>query len=160
MTKIILIDEFGTNLGETEFAEANEIAKERDKKLLMVNKERQIYKIMDIGKMRYDQKQRDKKKRAQQRANKIKEIQLRPSIDQHDLQIKVNHIKEFVSSGFKTRMVMKFRKQQMAYKSFGMQKVNGIVEDIVNSVGCETDCDPKFEGNSIRVTFIPSKKIA
>lgn len=154
---ILLIGEDGTKIGNISFREAKEIAKEQGKDLIEVNKNKGVYKIGDAGKLKYEQKRRDKKKRAQQRNQKVKEIQFRPTIEDGDLQVKLRRVREFLEDGLKTKLVMKFKRQQMAYRDSGMQKMSNVVEQIVQEGLAAVDKPPRFEGNNINVFLIPKQ---
>lgn len=154
---VTLIDEDGNKVGQISLQEAQGIAKSRGKDLIEVNKDSRIFKIGDLGKIKYNQKQKRKVQLAQRRAHKIKEIQMRPTIDNGDLDIKLRRMREFLGSGLKTRLIMKFKRQQMAYKESGMQKVNSIVNQIVEDGLATPDKPPVFDGQRIVVFLVPNK---
>jgi len=154
---ILLIGEDGKSLGNMSFERAKEIALECNKNLILVNKGKNIYKIGDAGKLKYEKKRREKKLKAQQKANKIKEIQVRPNIDNNDLKIKVNRIREFLNQGLKTKLVMRFKRQQMVYSDVGMLKIKSIVDDLIKDGIATISHQPKLNGNNISVLLMPVK---
>lgn len=154
---ILLIDEDGKRIGNISFEEAKEIAKEQNKDLMLVDKDKGVYKIGDEGKLKYEKKRRDRKVRVQRRAQKIKEIQMRPTIGDSDLEVKLRHVREFLKDGLKTKLIMKFKRQQMVYKDSGMCKVRGIVKSLVEEGLIVSSVVPKFEGQNITVFLIPPK---
>lgn len=156
MAKILVIDSDGTNLGQKSFEEAKALADSQDMDLKLVSKEKNVYRILDEGKLKYERKQRLKKQRAQQRHNKIKEIQMRPTIADGDLDIKLRHVKEFLEEGLKTKLVMKFKARQHMYKNAGLSKVNSIVNSLVTEGLATVDNPPRFEGKNITVFLSPA----
>ncbi len=152
---ILLIGKDGQKIGNVTFSEAKEVAKEQNLDLMAVNKDKSVYRICDKGKLNYDKKRNGKKRRAQQRAQKIKEIQLRPTTDDGDLSIKLRRVREFLSDGLKTKLVMKFSKRQMSYKSSGLEKMNSIVSELVKEGLAVVNSKPTLDGRNISVFLIP-----
>lgn len=157
MATVILIGDNGQKIGEVDYKDAQRTAKEQGKDLILLSKKgpRDVFKIGDAGKIKYEQKQRQKQRRAQQRAQKIKEIQVRPTIDTHDLETKLRHVREFLTDGLKTKLVMRFKKQQFVYRDSGMQKINEVVEQLVSEGLASVDSPPRFEGRNISVFLTP-----
>lgn len=153
---ILLIGEDGSKIGNVSFSEAEEIASNQGKDLILVNSNNNVYKIGDSGKIKYDQKRKERKLRAQKRAQKIKEIQLRPTTDNNDLETKLKHVREFLSDGLKTKLVMKFKRQQMSYRDDGMNRMAVIVKRFVDE-GLAVAERPQFEGPNIVVFLAPHK---
>jgi len=154
--RIMLIDEDGKKISNSiDINEAQEIAKGKEKDLVLVNEKNRVYRIADSGKLKYEKKQKERRIRAQRRTQKIKEIQIRPNIDVGDLEIKINRIKKFLDNGLKTRLVMRFKRKELTYRNIGMDKVKEIVADLVSNGLATTDGSPRFEGNSISVFLIP-----
>ncbi len=155
---IMLIDEDGKKVSDSiDFIEATKIADKCGKNLMLVNKQNKVYRIADEGRLKYEQRQKRKKQKAHKRAHKIKEIQLRPTIDDGDLNTKIRHMNEFLKNGLRTKLIMKFRRYQMAFKDSGMHKVNTIVNKLVESNIATIDGPPRFEGNNIVVFLNPKK---
>jgi translation initiation factor IF-3 len=153
---VLLIGEDGKKIGNITFEEAKRIAKDQNKDLMLMNKDKRVYKIGDEGKIKYDKKRRDKKARAQKRLQKVKEIQIRPTIEDSDLNVKLRRVRGFLSDGLKTKLVMKFKRQQMSYRDVGMRKMSGIIEKLVEE-GLAIFDRPRFEGNNITVFLNPNK---
>jgi translation initiation factor IF-3 len=153
---VLLIGEDGKKIGNVVFKEAKKIAIEQNKDLMLINKDKRVYKIGDEGKLKYEKKRRERRARAQKRAQKIKEIQVRPTIGDNDLEIKIRRIREFLSDGLKTKLVMKFKKQQMLYKDAGMHKMNEITKRLVEEGLIFTET-LQSEGRNIVVFLAPCK---
>ena len=155
----MLINEDGEKISNSiDFQEAKRIAREKDKDLVLVNEKNKVYRIVDEGKLKYERKQKEKQIRAQRRTHKIKEIQLRPTIEDADLNTKMRRMHAFLEDGLKTRLIMKFKRRQMAFKDSGMQKIKDIVNQIVETGIAVADKPPRFEGFNIVVFLIPIKR--
>lgn len=154
---VLLIGEDGNKIGNISLEEAKKIAREQNKDLMVMNKDKRVYKIGDEGKLKYDKKRRDKKSRAQKRSQKVKEIQMRPTIEDADLEIKLRRVREFLSEGLKTKLVMKFKRQQIPYRDDGLRKVKDIVEKLTEEGLVTKVIAPKFEGSNIIVFLNPTK---
>jgi len=157
MVTVILIGDNGQKIGEIDYKEAKKIAQEQGKDLILISKKglKDVYKMGDAGKLKYEQKQKKKIQRAKQRSQKIKEVQVRPTIDTHDLETKLRHVREFLADGIKTKLVMKFKKRQFVYRNYGMQKMKEVVEQLVADGLASVDHEPKFEGQNINVLLAP-----
>jgi len=113
-----------------------------------------VCRIMDYGKFKYIQsKKAQEAKRKQHAATQIKEIKLRPSTDEHDLQIKLRKIKEFLGDGHKTKVRIIFRGRELAHKEVGEGLMQRILQE-VSGIG-KPDYQPKFEGRQIVVMLSP-----
>jgi len=154
---VLLIGEDGSKIGNISLEEAKKIAIDQNKDLILMNKDKRVYKIGDEGKLKYDKKRSGKKSRAQKRAQKIKEIQIRPTIEDADLENKLRRVREFLSDGLKTKLVMKFKRQQMSYRSGGLSKINDIVKKLTEEGLAAPVVAPKFEGRNIIVFLAPAK---
>ena len=157
---IMLIDEDGTKISNNiDFKEALLIANKKDKDLVLVNEKNKVYRIADEGKLKYDRKQKERSSRTKRRAQKMKEIQLRPTIEDADLNTKMRRVNVFLENGLKTKLVMKFKRRQMASRDSGMQKIKDIVNQIVEKGIATADKPPVFEGFNIIVFLTPIKKL-
>lgn len=155
---VILIGEDGDKIGNVTMEEAERLAAEAGKNLVLLNAKKHVYKIADEGKLKYEQKQKEKRQRAQRRTHKIKEIQLSPVIDVHDLEVKVGRIKEFLNKGLKTKLTMKFKKRQIAHKDIGLAKMNQLIETLQSEGVAVADRKPGFEGRNLVAFLVPPKK--
>jgi len=155
---VLLIGEDGVKIGNISFEEAKGIARDKNKDLMLVNKDKRVYKIGDEGKLKYDKKRNKRKSKSQQKSQKIKEIQIRPTIEDGDLEIKLRRIREFLSDGLKTKLVMKFKRQQMVYKESGICKVNSIIDKLVSEGIATVTAKPKLDGRNITIFLIPIKE--
>src|SRR5690348_18199719 len=90
-----------------------------------------VCRLVDFGKFRYEQAKREKESKKHQHANKVKEVQLSPKIDPHDLGVKAGHAIGFLSEDMKVKLTLKFRGRQMAHTEYGFQ----VVEKFLGEIG-------------------------
>lgn len=152
-----LIDEEGTQVGIVKIQDALFKARKAEKDLVLIAPEANppVCKILDWGKELYRLKKAAKAAKANSTKIEIKEIQLRPVIDDHDLEIKINRAKKFLSEGKKVRFSMRLRGREMAHKELGMEKMIQVVEMLVDSA--EMEKDPAFTGNMIFMVASPGR---
>ena len=112
-----------------------------------------VCRLVDFGKFRYEQAKRDKDSRKHQHATKVKEVQLSPKIDPHDLAVKTSHAIDFLCEDMKVKIALKFRGREMAHTEFGFQVVNKFIEDIA-PYG-HPDFPAKLIGRGINVMISP-----
>jgi translation initiation factor IF-3 len=112
-----------------------------------------VCRVVDFGKYRYEQSKREKESKKHQHANKVKEVQLSPKIDPHDLGVKIQHAVEFLCEDMKVKINLKFRGREMAHTEFGFQVVQKFIEEIA-PYG-HADFQPKLAGRNITVMISP-----
>lgn len=154
---ILLVGEDGTKIGEVTLEEAKRMAANAGKSLIMVSAKGNVYRIVDEGKLKYEQKQKAKGQRAQRRTHKVKEIKLRLATDQHDIDIKVAHIREFLERGLKTKVTMQFKGREQSFHELGFEKIRAIVNAACEGGLATVDKAPALEGRSIVVFLNPAK---
>jgi translation initiation factor IF-3 len=112
-----------------------------------------VCRVVDFGKYRYEQAKKEKESRKHQHATTVKEIQLSPRIDPHDLGVKTDHAVDFLCEDMKVKAVLKFRGREMAHTEFGFQVMTKFVEDIA-PYG-HPDFQAKLVGRSITMMISP-----
>jgi len=114
-----------------------------------------VCKVMDYGKYRYriSKKQHDAKK--SQTVIHIKEIRLRPKTEEHDINVKVKHIKKFLEKNDKVKISMIFRGREIAFTEIGRRVMEAIKAQLVNE--CVIDQEPRLEGRSMVMIVSPKK---
>lgn len=114
-----------------------------------------VCKIMDYGKYKYDIAKREHEAKKHQSVVHLKEVKLRPSTDEHDVQTKLRHIKRFLEDGDKAKVTIQFRGREMAHKELG----NKLMEKIKTDIGAAAEIEqpPKFEGRFLTMIIGPSK---
>jgi translation initiation factor IF-3 len=112
-----------------------------------------VCRLVDFGKYRYEQAKRDKESKKHQHATKVKEVQLSPKIDPHDLQVKLDHAVDFLCEDMKVKVTLKFRGREMAHTEFGFQVIHKFLE-LVAPYGHQ-DFEPKLIGRGINLMISP-----
>ena len=132
--KVRVIDENGENLGVMFTREAIEQAAEVGLDLVEVspNADPPVAKFLDVGKYKYEAQKKANLARKTQKTQEIKEIKMRPNIDDHDYDVKMKAIHKFIGEGDKVKVTLRFRGRELAHGQLGMQIV---VEDYVHKDG-------------------------
>jgi len=112
-----------------------------------------VCRLVDFGKYRYEQAKKDKESKKHQHANKVKEVQLSPKIDPHDLGVKIGHAIDFLCEDMKVKVTLKFRGRENAHTEYGFQVVKKFLADI--STYGHPDFPPKLAGRAINVMISP-----
>ncbi len=112
-----------------------------------------VCRLVDYGKFRYEQSKRDKESRKHQHATKVKEVQLSPKIDPHDLSVKLGHAIGFLCEDMKVKVTLKFRGREMAHTEYGFQVVQKFIADVA-AYGHQ-DFEPKLVGRGIHAMISP-----
>lgn len=149
------MDDEGNQLGVVDVNTGIEKAKEKGLDLVEVapNSDPPVCRIMDYSKYKYEQEKKRKLAKKKQHVTHIKEVRFKPGIEEHDYQVKLKHIKEFLSDKDKVRISLRFRGREMAHKEMGFDLVNRIAKD-VSALG-EMESTPKAMGRTIMVTIAP-----
>ena len=113
-----------------------------------------VCRIMDYGKYRFQQQKRDKDARKKQKSQSVKEMKMRPKIDQHDYDFKVKAIKSFLENGHRVKVAIFFRGREMAFLDRGRDVLNRVIKD-VDQVG-KVEMEPRMEGSYMRIMLAPT----
>ena len=145
----------GNQLGILSLGEALTLARADGLDLVEIapNATPPVCRIVDYGKFRYEQAKRDKESRKHQHATKVKEVQLSPKIDPHDLGVKLDHAIGFLSEDMKVKVTLKFRGREMAHTEFGFQVVQKFLLDLA-AYG-HPDFEPNLVGRGINAMITP-----
>ena len=151
--RVIGVD--GKQLGVLSLGDALTMARNNGVDLVEIapNANPPVCRLVDFGKFRYEQAKRDKESKKHQHANKVKEVQLSPKIDPHDLGVKVGHAVDFLCEDMKVKVTLKFRGRENAHTEFGFQVVEKFLADIA-PYG-HPDFPPKLAGRAINVMISP-----
>jgi translation initiation factor IF-3 len=114
-----------------------------------------VCRIMDYGKFRYQQSKKIQDARKSQTTIQIKEIRLRPKTEEHDLEVKIRHIKKFLQQNDKVKITMMFRGREITYADLG-KKVMEKLRDALMDVGV-IEMQPRLEGRSMIMVIVPKK---
>ena len=156
--EVMLIDQEGTNRGITPILEALQLADEAALDLVEIvpNATPPVCKILDYGKFRFLEQKKAAEARKKQKIVEIKEIKLRPGIDDHDYDVKMKAMRRFFEEGDKVKFTLRFRGREMSHPELGMQLLQRIIVDLVDDGIVEQH--PKFEGRQIVMVLGPKKK--
>jgi translation initiation factor IF-3 len=145
-------------LGIIPLAEALEEARKVGLDLVEVapNSSPPVCRIMDYGKFRYQQSKKLQVARKSQTTVQVKEIRIRPKTDEHDLQVKIRHVKKFIENNNKVKISMLFRGREIAFTNIGMKIMEGLREQLQDVAA--VDQAPKMEGRSMVMIVSPKKE--
>jgi translation initiation factor IF-3 len=150
-----VISEDGKMLGIYQVPDAVRLAEEKGLDLIEVvpNASPPTCKIMDYGKYKYEQKKKAAESRKKQVEIDIKELQLRPRTEEHDLQVKLRHARRFLEEGDKVKFSLRFKGREMAYQDAGEKMLRRVVELLTDIALVETP--PKMEGKQLFLLLAP-----
>ncbi len=112
-----------------------------------------VCRLVDYGKFRYEQAKKDKESKKHQHATRVKEVQLSPKIDPHDLGVKIGHATDFLCEDMKVKVTLKFRGREMQHTEFGFQVISKFLSEI--SAYGHPDFEAKLNGRAITVMISP-----
>jgi len=115
-----------------------------------------VCKVMDYGKYRYEQEQKAKEARKRQTTISIKEIKLRPKIDDHDFGIKKSHVERFLQKGDKVKVTIMFRGRELVHPHLGERLLRRMAEDVIELGDVESQ--PNLDGRNMVMMIAPKKK--
>ena len=150
-----MIDAQGENRGVVPVGEALELAYDSGLDLVEIspNADPPVCKITDYGKMKYESQKKKAEARKKQKVIEIKEIKMRPNIDQHDYDVKMRSIHRFLEDGDKVKVTMRFRGREMAHQEIGMNVLNRVRGDLEESAKVEQF--PRMEGRQMIMVMVP-----
>jgi translation initiation factor IF-3 len=153
--EVRLIDEDGTHIGVMRTRDALEMARERGLDLVEVqpNASPPVCRLMDYGKFRYEESRRERESRKKQRAVVVKEVRLRPKIDDHDLNTKGRQAYRFLQSGDKVKITVLFRGREIAHQDIGEGLLNRLAEQLAPVA--VVDQPPHMEGRTMVMMLSP-----
>ncbi len=155
MPQVRLIDAEGENVGVVTTADALERAYDAGMDLIEVspNADPPVCKIGDVGKLKYETQKKKAEARKKQKTIDIKEIKMRPNIDQHDYDTKMRSIHRFIAEGDKVKVTLRFRGREMAHQELGMNVLNRVRGDLEETAKVEQF--PKMEGRQMIMVMAP-----
>jgi len=154
---ITLIQEDGERIENCETRKALELAYDKGLDLVLVAPQLNppVAKIMDWGKYKYEQTKKTEKSKKAQKVLEIKEIRLRPKTSQHDLDIKIRKIREFIEKGHKVKITMIFRGREAAFIDRGKETLNEVISKLVDISKVEDKIS--YQGKRLSTTLAPIK---
>lgn len=150
-----LIDENGQNVGVVPKIEAQERANTVGLDLVEISPDAEppVCKILDFGKFKYQEQKKAAEARKNQKIVEIKEIKMRPGIDDHDYDVKMRAIRRFFEEGDKVKVTLRFRGREMAHQELGMNVLKRVKAD-VESIS-KVESEPRFEGRQMIMVLAP-----
>ncbi len=153
--EVRLVDENGQQLGVVPIREALNMSEERGVDLVEVapNADPPVCRLMDYGKFKYELKKQATAKK--QKVQMLKEVKFRPNIGEHDLEVKINRIREFLEDDNKAKIRIFFRGREIVHPEIGRMLANKIVERVSDVGG--VDMAPRLEGKNLIMILSPKK---
>jgi translation initiation factor IF-3 len=153
--EIQLIDAEGANLGVVETLTALKMAADAGLDLVEIspNNNPPVCKILDFGKYKFQAQKKAAEARKRQKVVEIKEIKLRPMIDDHDYEVKMRAMQRFFEEGDKVKITLRFRGREMAHQELGTQLLQRIKEEV--SEHAKVEQEARFEGRQVVMVLAP-----
>ncbi|OQW45877.1 MAG: translation initiation factor IF-3 [Proteobacteria bacterium SG_bin6] len=153
--RVRVIDENGENLGVMYTREAMAQAQEVGLDLVEVspNADPPVAKFLDVGKYKYEAQKKANAARKTQKAQEIKEIKVRPNIDDHDYDTKMKKIVEFIGESDKVKVTLRFRGREMAHGQIGMALLQRVQQDTAEIA--KVEAYPRMEGKQMLMVLAP-----
>ena len=156
--QVRLIGKDGKQVGVVTIEQAQAQAKQDGLDLVEIspNAKPPVCKVIDYGKFRYQMTKKERESKKAQHQAKLKEIKVKPNIDEHDLLVKIKHAREFIEKGNKVRVTCMFRGREMARPELGYRVTNRIVEELEGVAQVESR--PKLMGRNLSLVLAPIGK--
>jgi translation initiation factor IF-3 len=153
--EVQLIDQTGHNHGPTDIQLALAKAQEAGLDLVEIapNSAPPVCKLLDYGKYKYQAQKKAAEARKKQKVVEVKEIKLRPMIDDHDYDVKMRSMQRFFEEGDKVKITLRFRGREMAHQELGTALLNRVKED--TSKFAKVEQEPRFEGRQVVMVLAP-----
>ncbi len=153
--RVRVIDQDGENLGVMYTREAMDQAKEVGLDLVEVspNADPPVAKFLDVGKYKYEAQKKANLARKSQKTQEIKEIKMRPNIDDHDYDVKMRNIHKFIGEGDKVKVTLRFRGRELSHGQLGMQLLQRVQADCAEDAKVESY--PRMEGRQMLMVLSP-----
>ena len=155
--EVRLITETGENIGVVLKTDAQERANSVGLDLVEISPDAQppVCKILDYGKFKYQEQKKAADARKRQKVVEIKEVKMRPAIDDHDYDTKMRAIRRFFEEGDKVKISLRFRGREMAHQELGMDVLKRVKADVEGIAKVESE--PKFEGRNQVIMILAPK---
>jgi translation initiation factor IF-3 len=153
-----LIDESGTMLGVMPLHEAQSLAQQKGLDLIEIpsDSEPPICKIADYGRLRYQEQKKKTEMKKKQHVSTLKEIQLRPNIQENDYLVKIQQARQFLINRDRVKVSLQFRGREISFVELGQKIVTRVIADLAD-VG-KVEGVPKLDGKKIIATLVPITK--
>ena len=153
--KVRVIDDEGENLGVMFTQEAIEQAYEVGLDLVEVspNVDPPVCKFLDIGKFKYEAQKKANIARKTQKTQELKEIKMRPNIDDHDYDTKMKKVHDFIGDGDKVKITLRFRGRELSHQQLGMNLLQRVAENVQEIA--KVEAYPRMEGRQMLMVLAP-----
>ncbi len=153
--EVQLIDAEGQNRGVTEIAAALQIAEDAGLDLVEIvpNANPPVCKILDYGRHRFAEQKKAAEARKRQKTVELKEIKLRPGIDDHDYDTKMKAVKRFFEDGDKVKVTLRFRGREMAHQDIGFRLLERVRSETLTFA--KVEAEPSMEGRQMVMVLAP-----
>src|SRR3954463_9577684 len=150
-----LIDQDGQNKGVVPFFDALKIAEDAGLDLVEIapNSAPPVCKILDYGKYRFNEQKKQAEARKKQKTVEVKEIKLRPGIDDHDYDVKMRAMRSFFEEGNKVKVTLRFRGREMAHQDLGMKVLVRVRSETAELA--KVELEPSMEGRQMTMVLAP-----
>jgi translation initiation factor IF-3 len=157
ISPVRVIDPEGEQIGILPVERALEIAMEQGLDLVEVAPMARppVCRIMDYGKFKYEEQRKAREARKKQHHVQLKEVKMRPGIEEHDFDFKTRHARRFLEEGNKVKVTMMFRGRQMAHPELGREVLDRVVEELSDVAKLESS--PMMEARSMTMVLAPAK---
>lgn len=157
--QVKLINEEGKLQGVVETGEALLAARNKQLDLVEIvpGQTPPLCKIMDYSKYRYEQKKKNKEAHKHRRIGQLKEVRMRSTIGQHDLDVKSKHIQEFLETERKVKVTINFKGREASHADLGRKVLETIKGNFSSIANCEQE--PRLEGYRMTMLLVPKKKV-
>ena len=152
---IRLVDLDGEMVGVLSAEEGLQMAIDAGLDLVEVspNADPPVCKILDYGKFKYEQQKKRNEARKKQKIIEVKEIKMRPGIDEHDYQVKMRSMRRFLGDGDKVKVTIRFRGREMAHQELGMKVLDRVCDDLDELI--KVEMVPQIEGRLMTMVLAP-----
>jgi translation initiation factor IF-3 len=158
--EVRLVSETGEQLGVFSSRDAQRIAQERGLDLVEVAPMARppVCRIMDFGKYKYEQSKRDREARKKQKVVTIKEVKMRPNIEDHDFEVRRRQTEQFLKEGDKIKATIMFRGREVVHSELGRKVLDELLAAVKDI--CVVERAPKLEGKNMIMILAPKAAIA
>lgn len=153
--EVQLIDADGRNLGPTKINDALQAAEDAGLDLVEIapNSVPPVCKLLDYGKYKYQSQKKAAEARKNQKIVEVKEIKMRPNIDDHDYDVKMKAMRRFFDEGDKVKVTLRFRGREMAHQDLGLKLLIKVREEVAELAKPESE--PSLEGRQMTMVLAP-----
>lgn len=153
--EVRVVSDTNEQLGIMSLSDAIALAQDKDLDLVEVapNGHPPVCRIMNYGKYRYEQQKREKEAKKKQKVFQIKEVKLRPNIEDHDFYVKLKNAQRFLKDGNKVKVTIMFRGREMSHPELGRNVLERVAKELADTIVREKP--PKLEGRNMTMVIAP-----